>query len=144
MLEPQERTLLNGFYKNASVGADATVNILDKVTHPDLREELCTQLEYYRKQKQEICRQMQEAYAIPQEQGAMAKFCANVSLQMRCMGNQSNSNIAKQMLEGTNMGVIQLTQLMHRCPDVPEKLRRQGSEIVRREEAYMERLKPYL
>ena len=29
MLEPQERTLLNGFYKNASVGADATVNILD-------------------------------------------------------------------------------------------------------------------
>ena len=49
MLEPQERTLLNGFYKNASVGADATVNILDKVTHPDLREELCTQLEYYRK-----------------------------------------------------------------------------------------------
>ena len=83
MLEPQERTLLNGFYKNASVGADATVNILDKVTHPDLREELCTQLEYYRKQKQEICRQMQEAYAMPQEQGAMAKFCANVSLQMR-------------------------------------------------------------
>ena len=60
MLEPQERTLLNGFYKNASVGADATVNILDKVTHPDLREELCTQLEYYRKQKQEICRQMQQ------------------------------------------------------------------------------------
>lgn len=143
-MEQQEKSVLNSFYKNASVGADATVSVLSKVAHPELREELCKQLQYYRRQKQSLREQMQEQFVQPQEQGAMAKFCSNLSIQMHCFGDTNSGEIAKLMLKGTNMGVIQLTQTLHQNPNIPDKLKRQGKEIVRREEAYMERLKTYL
>ena len=80
----------------------------------------------------------------PEETGTMAKLCSNMSIQMRTLGGASTSEIAKLMVEGTNMGIIQLTQVLHSHPDIGEKLKRQGKEIVRHEEAYMERLKAYL
>lgn len=143
-MEHQERCVLDGFYKNAAVGVDATASILSKVQQSGLREELCKQLKYYEEQKQTVRQQMQEYHMQPTETGAMAKLCSNMSIQMRTLGGASTSEIAKLMVEGTNMGIIQLTQVMHSHPDINDKLKRQGKAIVHHEEAYMERLKAYL
>ena len=143
-MQHQERCVLDGFYKNASVGMDATANILGKVQQSGLREVMCHQLKYYEDQKESIARQMEEYHMTPEETGTMAKLCSNMSIQMRTLGGASTSEIAKLMVEGTNMGIIQLTQVLHSHPDIGEKLKRQGKEIVRHEEAYMERLKAYL
>lgn len=143
-MEQQEKQVLDAFYKNASVGLDATCSILDKAAHPELREELCKQLRYYQTQKDSIRRQMQENCLQPQEQGELAKLCSNLSIRMHCAGGISSGEIAKLMLKGTNMGVIQLTEVLHRSPEISDSLKHQGKEIVRHEEAYMERLKAYL
>lgn len=143
-MNPQEQALLNGFYKNAAVGLDATCSILQKVHHPQLQTELQNQLQYYRKQKQTIRKQMLEQCAIPQEQGALAQFCANLSIQMHCFGGASSSEIAKLMLKGTNEGVIQLTQLLNQSTELSDSLKWQGKGIIRHEEQYMKRLKEYL
>ena len=55
----QEQHVLDEFYKNAVMGADATSTILPKADHPDLRQELCKQLEFYQSRKEEIRSQMQ-------------------------------------------------------------------------------------
>ena len=47
----QEQHVLDEFYKNAVMGADATSTILPKADHPDLRQELCKQLEFYQSRK---------------------------------------------------------------------------------------------
>lgn len=143
-MEQQEKHVLNAFYKNAAVGLDATCSILDKAAQPKLREELCKQLRYYQNQKDSVRKQMQENCIQPQEQGELAKLCANLSIRMRCAGGVSSGEIAKLMLKGTNMGVIQLTEVLHRSPEISDSLKRQGKEIVHHEEAYMERLKAYL
>lgn len=140
----QEKHVLDAFYKNAAVGLDATCSILDKAEQPELREELCKQLRYYQNQKDSIRRQMQDNCIQPQEQGEMAKFCSNLSIRMHCAGGASSGEIAKLMLKGTNMGIIQLTEVLHHSPQISDKLKHQGKEIVRHEEAYMERLKAYL
>ena len=54
----QEQHVLDEFYKNAVMGADATSTILPKADHPDLRQELCKQLEFYQSRKEEIRSQM--------------------------------------------------------------------------------------
>lgn len=143
-MEPQEKHVLDEFYKNAAVGLNATSSILPKADHPQLREELCKQLTYYQSQKDAIRRQMQAHEIQPQEQGDMAKLCTNASIQLHCLGGATASEIAKLMLKGTNTGVIQLTQVLHSNTSISDKLKRQGKEIVRHEEAYMERLKAYL
>ena len=50
----QEQHVLDEFYKNAVMGADATSTILPKADHPDLRQELCKQLEFYQSRKEGI------------------------------------------------------------------------------------------
>ena len=46
-MSPQEHHVLDEFYKNAVMGADATSTILPKADHPALRQELCKQLEFH-------------------------------------------------------------------------------------------------
>ena len=70
----QEQHVLDEFYKNAVMGADATSTILPKADHPDLRQELCKQLEFYQSRKEEIRSQMQQAHVQPVQQSDMAKF----------------------------------------------------------------------
>ena len=78
-MNQQDRIVLNGLYKNASMGWDATCTILPKAEQEKLRTELCKQLEYYKEQKHAAETQLQKACAIPKEQGAMAKLCADLS-----------------------------------------------------------------
>jgi len=118
--------------------------ILPKADHPALRQELCKQLEFYQTQKDTLRSQMQKSHVQPAEQNDMAKFWANASIQMHCLGGASSNEIAKLMLKGTNTGVIQLTQVLHGNPGISDQLKRQGKAFVRHEEAYMERLKAYL
>ena len=140
----QEQHVLDEFYKNAVMGADATSTILPKADHPDLRQELCKQLEFYQSRKEEIRSQMQQAHVQPVQQSDMAKFWANGNIQLHCLGGASANEIAKLMLKGTNTGVVQLTEVLHNSPDISDQLKRQGKAFVRHEEAYMERLKAYL
>ncbi len=143
-MSPQEQHVLDAFYQNAAMGADATSAILPKADHPALRQELCKQLEFYQSRKDEIRSQMQQAHMQPASQNEMAKFWAKTSIQLHCLGGAPSGEIAKLMLKGTNTGVIQLTEVLHSNPDISERLMRQGKSFVRHEEAYMERLKAYL
>ncbi|MCI5845832.1 MAG: hypothetical protein MRZ94_08635 [Oscillospiraceae bacterium] len=143
-MEQQEKCVLNGFYKNASVGKDSIFCVLEYTEDPALRKELCTQLEYYENQQQKIRQQMKASYLYPQEQGTLAKFCSNASIRMRCLGKNDSSRIAKLMVEGTNMGLIQLSQLLNNHTEIAASIRQQGKEMIQQEENYLNRLKPYL
>lgn len=94
-MEQQEKYVLNGFYKNAAVGKDAIFCVLEHTEDPELRKELCTQLEYYENQQQKIRQQMKASYLYPQEQGTLAKFCSSASIRMRCLGNTNSSRDCK-------------------------------------------------
>ncbi len=93
-MSPQEHHVLDEFYKNAVMGADATSTILPKADHPALRQELCKQLEFYLTQKDTLRSQMQKSHVQPAEQNDMAKFWANASIQMHCLGGASSSESA--------------------------------------------------
>lgn len=140
----QTECILNGYYKNAAVGIDAIEAILPKAENKALCSELHKQLQYYKEQKALLNAQMLQNNITPEEQGTMAKFMTEVNVKMHAIGGIDTKEIAKLMVEGTNMGIIQMTQLMNENTNVSDALRRQGKEMIRREEAYIERLKPYL
>jgi len=136
--------ILNGYYKNASVGIDAIEAILPKVKNEDLSKELHKQMDYYKEQKANLNKQMQKNNVTPESQGTMAKICTDMTIAVHSIGGMDTHEIAKLMTEGTNMGIIEMVQTMNENKDVPENIKRQGKEMIRREEAYIERLKPYL
>ena len=143
-MEQQVNRVLNAFYKNTSVGMDSIQNVLEKTTDPNLRRELCNQMKFYRKEQTQIRNQMQQQNVQPKEPGTMAKLCSDLTIQMRCLGGADSSQIAKLMVEGTNMGIIQLTQVLHESEQIPDTLRHQAHAFLEKEEAYRDRLKQYL
>ncbi len=140
----QTACILNGYYKNTAVGIDAIECVLPKTQSDHLRNELHRQLTYYKEQKALLTEQMMQNDITPEEQGTMAKICTEMNVAFHSIGGIDSKEIAKLMVQGTNMGIVQMTQLMNENTSVSDAIRRQGKEMIRREEAYIERLKPYL
>ncbi|MDE6730248.1 MAG: hypothetical protein K2J71_05680, partial [Oscillospiraceae bacterium] len=130
--------VLNGYYKNAAVGADSISCLLGSVENTSFRKELFQQLDYYENQKQTLTAQMANYYQLPEQSaGMMAKFCTRMTIRMHKCGGLDVHESAKLMSEGTNMGMIQLHQVMNRNPDIPEAIRAQGERILTHEREYL-------
>ncbi len=137
-------TVLNGFYKNAAVGADSITNLMDKVTDTGLRRDLADQRAYYESQKLKIAKQMAMEHTHPEEQGTLAKLCSDMTIKMHSIGGMTTQEAAKLMVEGTNMGMVQLHQVLNRNQNIPAELKLQGKKILEREQRYLDRITPYL
>ncbi|MBE6875379.1 MAG: hypothetical protein E7496_01420 [Ruminococcus sp.] len=136
--------VLNGYYKNADMGASAITSLLDAVTDKNFRKELFYQRDYYEHQKQNLISQMAEHYQIPEKQGTIAKIWTDVTIRMKKMKGLDVQQAAKLMVEGTNMGMIQLHQVLNQSPEIPDEIRQQGKKILSHEREYLDRITPYL
>ena len=136
--------VLSGYYKNAEVGAHSISAILPEITDMKLRRELFAQRRYYEAQKQTLRSQMAEVFLEPMESGCIAKYWTNVVIRCKARLGMTTATAAKLMAEGTNMGMVQLHQLLNHNPNIPTSLKEQGDAILAREKQYLDRLTPYL
>ena len=56
----------------------------------------------------------------------------------------TTATAAKLMVEGTNMGMVQLHQVLNHNTNIPAELKEQGDTILAHEKQYLDRLTPYL
>ena len=136
--------VLSGMYKNFAVGADSISALLPEVEHMPLRRELFTQREYYREQMKDIRRQMAEIWMEPRESGKAARECSKMIIRMKAKTGMTEAKAAKLMAEGTNMGMVQLHELLNHNPNIPDELRAQGEAVLSHEREYLDRITPYL
>lgn len=136
--------VLSGFYKNAAVGASGISDLLPEVEDMRLRRELFAQRAYYEQQKQSIRRQMAEIWLEPMESGRIARYWSRLMIRMKAKLGMTTPAAAKLMVEGTNMGMVQLRQVLNHNPNIPADLHKQGEHILEREQAYLGRITPYL
>lgn len=136
--------VLSGFYKNAAVGASGISSLLPEVEDMKLRRELFGQRSYYESQMRDIRRQMAEIWLEPMESGKLARFWTDKMIRMKAKLGMTTESAAKLMVEGTNMGMVQLHQVLNHNTNIPDELRTQGKEILEREQAYLDRITPYL
>lgn len=136
--------VLSGFYKNAAVGASSISSLLPEVEDMKLRRELFEQRAYYEDQKRDITQQMAEIWLEPMESGKAARYCSNMMIKMKARAGMTTEAAAKLMVEGTNMGMVQLHQVINHNPNIPDELRAQGEKILSHEREYLDRITPYL
>lgn len=132
------------YYKNANVGAYAIGLVIDKTQHPEFRALLEKQQSAYKKQESEVVKAYAEAGESPPDSAVMAKLCTDMGVRMHTILDKSDSNLAKLMVEGTNMGIITLLQTLHDTDCLPKHVIDYGNDILKRENAYMESLKKFL
>ncbi len=135
---------LDEIHKGACMGKDAIDIILDKVKDSNLKKELKREYNNYKK----IAFRIEEIYhnyddGQPHKTGLMNKAMTWSDIEMKTMGDDSDSKIAELLLNGVNMGIIEGRRILNK-KKINEEVSKIVSEYVTMQEESVDILKHYL
>lgn len=139
-----EVSFLTKVYENAKMGSDSIEILSSKVEDPELRSDLQKQHEEYGKITNGAVAALRNQNELPKETGAISQLGLWSSVQMNTALDKSPDHIAQMMIEGSMMGVIDMTRLMKRSGAVPTDVKALGEDLVKLEENSIQRMKEYL
>ena len=145
-MENNDLNVLDELNKGATMGMDAIEFVVKKVGDEDFKKTL--ELEYNK--YKDISRRVNNLYENyedekePHETSAMNKVMTWWGIQMKAMGDKSNSNLSELLLNGTNMGIIEGRRLLNQNPDIDKNIHNLLDEFVKMQEDSVETLKTYL
>ena len=140
-----EEAFLDAIYKNAKMGADSIINLLPKVEDDAMRSVMTAQLDGYERYAACAARALKKKGVEPREENIMTRFSAKMGMAFNTMLDSTGTHIAEMMLEGSNMGIVDLTRLLNPySPTQDSEAVRLAREVVRFEEGNLEQLKRYL
>lgn len=139
-----ETNLLSAIYQNADMGCSSIEKIIPKISDNELRSEVTSQLRRYRRSYNRVCSELHAERTEPKKLNPFTKAMSDIGLAVSCAADSSTSNIAKMLIQGTNMGIIRLNKSLNAADDVSESARNEAVDMLKAEQAYIDKLKPYL
>ena len=140
----KEVEFLQFIYKNAEMGIIGIDNIITKVKD----EEFENLLKKERVEYDNVCRDVEtvlKKYGKRNEEvGTMAKVSTKVMSEMSILKDDSVQNIAKMMIEGTNKGIIEITEKLNNYDCKDAEIIVIANKLKTIEENNIEELQKYL
>ena len=133
-------------YKNVKMGADSIINLLPHVKDDALRSLMTRQLDGYEKYAARAAECLEARGETPKEEGLITRVSARIGMAFQTMLDSTTSRIAEMMVDGSNMGITDMTKLLNTySPEGnAEEAVRLAHEVVSFEEHNLELLKRYL
>ena len=133
-------------YKNTKMGADAIINLLPSVKDDGIRSAMTRQLDGYEKYAARAAKHLEGAGVTPKEENWFARLSARIGMAFNTMLDSTGSHIAEMMVEGSNMGITDMTRLLnhHESKGNAEEAVRLAHEVVAFEQHNLEVMKRYL
>lgn len=136
--------VLNEVHKGAKMGMDSISTISEKVSEPNLKDNLSFQYTQYG----DILDSVNEIYKkygdIPKDNNPMNEVMSWTGILMNTLTNKSNSHIANMLIQGTTMGIIEGRKLLNQNPNIDEEVRQVLNTFVKMQENNVEKLKTFL
>lgn len=136
--------LLEKTYQNASIGITALKAVMDKVDNKEMNRDLHRQLRDYRDIADKSRNQLQTNGTKVKEQSFYIKTIMKGNVKMNTLMNPSDSKIAQMVIQGSTMGVTQMTKLIHAKKDADGTSYEIANEFIKKEEDNIEKMKKYL
>lgn len=140
----ENNEFLNYIFKNAEMGVIGINNVVTKLKDDKFINLLQKQKEEYKL----ICGAAENLLGNnnqnPEEIGVMARVCTNLMSDMKIMGNDNVKKIAKMMIEGTNKGIIEITEKLNEYKHVDKEVINLAEKLKKVEENSIDELKKYL
>lgn len=144
--ETSEEFFLDQIYKNAKMGADSIINLLPRVKDDGMRSIMTVQLDGYEKYAARASAALAQRGIEAKEENIFTRLSARMGMAMNTMIDSTTSHIAEIMIEGSNMGITDMTKLLN--DHVPRGESREAVQLAREvmafEEHNLEMLKRYL
>lgn len=136
--------LLNYIYQNSKMGVVGIDNIKANIKNKELLKIIKEQQNDYYK----ICTKAIKMLSLTNSERknitGIAKLMTYMDSQIKMMMDNSDSTIAKMMIEGSNMGIIAITEKLNNYKGTDKKIIKLAKELLKIEEINLEKLKVFL
>lgn len=135
---------LNYIFQNAQMGIVGINDIISKVKEEKFEKVLNEQIQDY----QNICDEALDIYIKygkeKKELNNMAKMSSYMMSMMKTLKDSSTTNLAKMMMEGSNKGIIEITEKLNNYQGDDEEIKQLAEKLLKIEQKNLDDLKEYL
>jgi len=135
---------INDVYKNAHIALQSISDLIPTIKSEELRKELQEQYDGYEKIIGKISSFMAENKLEPKDINPLKKAMLWGSIKMKTLFDDSQNQAAEMMINGTVMGINELTAMKNESENLHDDVVAFIDEILTLEEEYEQRLKKFL
>lgn len=135
---------INDVYKNAHIALQSISDLLPSVDEDGIKNELQDEYEGYEKLIGEVSTFMAENDITPKDIGKMKKAMLWSSIKMKTLFNNSRNQVAEMMINGTVMGINELTAMKNEGENLDKGVLNHVNNLLNLEEKYQKNLKTFL
>ncbi|MCX7714528.1 MAG: hypothetical protein N2171_02205 [Clostridia bacterium] len=136
--------LLKEIYKSAKTAVDAINILISKSRASNFHDDLERQQREYYNIADEAAAQLHKFRVLPDEANMFTKLGMWSAVQMNTLTNQNSNHMAEIMINGSTMGVIDMTRSLKLYPDVDAHAADLANKLIKTEQNNIEIMKNYL
>ena len=140
----QDMELLQYVYQNTKMGEDNLKSLLPSVKNTDLKAHLHKQMSGYSQFNNQAEEEIYKHNGQPKENSTMSKFAAHMGVKMNVLKDNSASHVAEMTIQGSTMGIVDITEHLNRCSGADPAAKRLANDVLHFEQDNIERLKTFL
>ncbi len=140
----KDAEFLNYIYQNAKMGVIGIDNIKDKIFDDELKNVIASQKKEYQKIADDASSILNELGLTEKDVSKMAKVSTYVMANLEMLKDDSSSNIAKLMIEGSNKGIIEINKNLNSYNNMNSKIIKLAKKLLATEQHNIDELKIYL
>lgn len=138
-----EYNFLNSIYKTSEMGIVGIDDVIEKTKTLELSNLLLEQRKDYEVILKKCNKLLKENEFTKKKLGNAAKVSSKIMANMKVTLDNSDSCIAKLMIEGTNKGIIKMTKFLNKLKK-DNNIKKLGEDLLNIMNTNLENLKAYL
>lgn len=136
--------LLDYIYQNAQMGTESISHLIKIAEDVDFRRTLEDQLCEYQKVLDEAEEMIQRRGQSAEGVGPMTKISSYIMVELKTFTDKSPSKMAKMMLQGSTMGVLEITKRIKEYQGANKEVLNLAQDLLKTEQHNVDELKKYL
>lgn len=136
--------MLNYIRQNAQMGQNTLHQLIDIVRENEFKTLLTSQFEEYKKMFNTVEKRLKTMGMEIKDINAFSKISAYLMINMETLMDKTPSHIAEMLIQGSTMGVIQITRKLKEYKEADDEILYMGEHLLRLEQQNIEECKKYL
>lgn len=136
--------LLNYIHQNAEMGKDTTNQLIGIAQDDEYKKMLRSQLEEYKMIFESTDKKLYELKKEAKDINAFSKVSTYTMVNLKTLTNKSPSHISEMLIQGSTMGIIDLTKKLKKYADADEEIFNLANKLLELEQSNVEECKKFL
>lgn len=135
---------LNYIYQNAEMGKNTISQLVGITNDQNFKTALESQLKEYNEIYDIADNKIEQTRNTPKSIGTIPRVSTYLTINMKTMTNKSASHIAEMMIQGSTMGIIDVTKKLKEYGNASEDIKQLADRLLKFEQQNVEEMKKFL